>query len=176
PLPRILEGIKNLPGVPGRFQSIPNSRNLSIFVDYAHTDDALLNLLETARGLNPNRVILVFGAGGDRDRSKRARMGEAAGRFADWSIITNDNPRSEDPRAIIDDIRQGIEKTGGGRYAVIPDRRDAIAEALSMGREGDCILIAGKGHENYQIIGENVSPFDDAEVVHEILKKGGPVQ
>ncbi|MCJ7679264.1 MAG: UDP-N-acetylmuramoyl-L-alanyl-D-glutamate--2,6-diaminopimelate ligase [Candidatus Aminicenantes bacterium] len=176
PLPRILEGIKNLSGVPGRFQAIPNSKKLSIFVDYAHTDDALLNLLETARGLKPNRIILVFGAGGDRDRSKRARMGEAAGRLADWSIITNDNPRSEDPGAIIDNIRQGIEKTGGGHYAVIPDRRDAIAEALSLGREGDCILIAGKGHEDYQIIGENVTHFDDAEVVREILEKEGPIQ
>ena len=173
PLARIQEGIQNLSGVPGRFQAIPNDRNLSIFVDYAHTDDALRNLLETARGLNPNRVILVFGAGGDRDRSKRARMGEAAGRLTDWSIITNDNPRTEDPGAIIDDIIQGIKKTGKNRYQVISNRRDAINEALAMGREGDCILIAGKGHEDYQIIGNNVSHFDDAEVVREFLKTEG---
>ena len=109
PAPAVKEGIRSLQGVPGRFEKIDNSRGLHIFVDYAHTDDALRNLLETARELSRGRVILVFGAGGDRDRSKRPRMGKAAGALADWSIITSDNPRSEDPLEIIRDIKAGIE-------------------------------------------------------------------
>ncbi len=171
PVSGIKEGIASLEGVPGRFEKIENSLGLRILVDYAHTDDALKNLLETARELNPKRTILVFGAGGDRDKTKRPRMGEAAGNLADWTIITSDNPRSEDPMAIISDIEKGIKKTGKQNYQIIPDRREAIEQALSMGEPGDSILVAGKGHEDYQIIKDKVSPFDDAEVIREILKE-----
>jgi UDP-N-acetylmuramoyl-L-alanyl-D-glutamate--2,6-diaminopimelate ligase len=174
PVSAIKEGIASLKGVPGRFEKIDNSLGLHVFVDYAHTDDALKNLLETVRGFNPRRIILVFGAGGDRDKTKRPRMGEAAGRLADWTIITSDNPRSEDPLAIISDIEAGIKKTGTQNYQIIPDRREAIEQALSLGVKGDYILVAGKGHENYQIIKDQILHFDDAEVIQEILhKKGG---
>jgi UDP-N-acetylmuramoyl-L-alanyl-D-glutamate--2,6-diaminopimelate ligase len=171
PAPTVKEGIRSLQGVPGRFEKIDNSRGLHIFVDYAHTDDALRNLLETARELSRGRVIVVFGAGGDRDRSKRPRMGKAAGALADWSIITSDNPRSEDPLEIIRDIEAGIHNNGGERYEIEPDRRAAIEKALRQGREGDYILIAGKGHEDYQIIKDRVTHFDDAEIIREILRE-----
>ncbi len=174
PVAAIKEGVASLKGVPGRFEKIENSLGLHVFVDYAHTDDALKNLLETVREFNPKRIILVFGAGGDRDKTKRPRMGEAAGRLADWTIITSDNPRSEDPLAIISDIEAGIKKTGTQNYQIIPDRREAIEKALSLGARGDYILVAGKGHEDYQIIKDKVLHFDDAEVIQEILhKKGG---
>lgn len=174
PVSAIKKGIASLKGVPGRFEKIENSLGLHVFVDYAHTDDALKNLLETVRKFNPRRIILVFGAGGDRDKTKRPRMGEAAGRLADWTIITSDNPRSEDPLAIISDIEAGIKKTGTQNYQIIPDRREAIEQALSLGARGDYILVAGKGHEDYQIIKDKVLHFDDAEVIQEILhKKGG---
>jgi UDP-N-acetylmuramoyl-L-alanyl-D-glutamate--2,6-diaminopimelate ligase len=170
PAPAVKEGIRALRGVPGRFQKIANTLGLRIFVDYAHTDDALRNLLETARELKgAGRVIVVFGAGGDRDRSKRPRMGEAAGALADWSIITSDNPRSEDPLEIIRDIEAGIHKNGRDRYEVEPDRRAAIGKALRLGLEGDTILVAGKGHEDYQIIKDRVTHFDDSEIIREIL-------
>ncbi len=174
PVSAIKEGIALLKGVPGRFEKIDNSLGLHVFVDYAHTDDALKNLLETVREFNPRRIILVFGAGGDRDKTKRPRMGEAAGRLADWTIITSDNPRSEDPLAIISDIEAGIKKTGTKNYQIIPDRREAIEQALTLAVKGDYILVAGKGHEDYQIIKDKILHFDDAEVLREILnKKGG---
>ncbi|UCE22004.1 MAG: UDP-N-acetylmuramoyl-L-alanyl-D-glutamate--2,6-diaminopimelate ligase [Candidatus Aminicenantes bacterium] len=169
----IKEGIASLKGVPGRFEEIENSLGLHIFVDYAHTDDALKNLLETVRELDPKRIILVFGAGGDRDKTKRPRMGEAAGTLADWTIITSDNPRSEEPMAIISDIEKGIQKTGTQNYQIIPDRREAIEQALSLGEKGDYILVAGKGHEDYQIIKDKITHFDDAEVIREILQAKG---
>jgi len=171
PVSAIKEGIAALKGVPGRFEKIENSLGLRIFVDYAHTDDALRNLLETVRGLNARRILLVFGAGGDRDKSKRSRMGEIAGTLADWAIITSDNPRSEDPLVIISDIEKGIKKTGITKYEILPDRREAIEHALSLGEKGDYILVAGKGHEDYQIIKDKIFHFDDAEVIREILKK-----
>ncbi|MFC2156408.1 UDP-N-acetylmuramoyl-L-alanyl-D-glutamate--2,6-diaminopimelate ligase [Acidobacteriota bacterium] len=170
PIPQIEEGVRALKGIPGRFQRVENDRDFKIFVDYAHTDDALKNLLETANDLNPRRTIVVFGAGGDRDKSKRFRMGEVAGRLADWSIITSDNPRSEDPLAIISEIERGIQKTGHNSYEIIPDRREAISKALEIGEKDDCILIAGKGHENYQIIKETVTSFDDVLVVKDLLE------
>lgn len=171
PHPAIREGISSLEGVPGRFEKITNSLGINIFVDYAHTDDALRNLLETVQAQYPRRIILVFGAGGDRDRTKRERMGRVAGDLADWSIITSDNPRSEDPLAIIAEIENGIKKTGENKYEICPDRREAIKRALSLGREGDYILVAGKGHEDYQIIGHTIIPFNDAEVIKELLKE-----
>lgn len=171
PVPAIEEGVASLSGVPGRFEKIRNSRGLHIYVDYAHTDDALKNLLETARELAPKRVILVFGAGGDRDRTKRPRMGSIAGKLADLTILTSDNPRSEDPLAIISDIEQGIKNTGPDKYLIQPNRKQAIKEALSMARENDTILVAGKGHEDYQIVKDKVFPFSDKEVIQEFLKE-----
>jgi UDP-N-acetylmuramoyl-L-alanyl-D-glutamate--2,6-diaminopimelate ligase len=170
-VPAIKAGIAALKRIPGRFDKIENSSGLHIFVDYAHTDDALRNLLETVKELDRGRIILVFGAGGDRDKAKRERMGEVAGRMADWTILTNDNPRSEDPMTIIRAIEKGIKKTGAKSYTILPDRRKAIERALSMGEKGDYILIAGKGHENYQIIGDEVFPFNDAEIIKEILSR-----
>lgn len=168
---KIAAGITSLQGIPGRFEGIPNSLGMHIFVDYAHNDDALRMLLETAKELTKKKIILVFGAGGDRDKSKRSRMGEVAGRWADHAIITSDNPRSEDPVAIIAEIERGIKKTGNKQYEVIPDRKKAIGRALSMGQRGDYILVAGKGHENYQIIKDRIIHFSDAEVILEWLKK-----
>jgi UDP-N-acetylmuramoyl-L-alanyl-D-glutamate--2,6-diaminopimelate ligase len=166
----IKKGIASLQEVPGRFEKIENSRGLHIFVDYAHTDDALKNLLETARELSPRRIILIFGAGGDRDKTKRARMGEVAGNLSDLTILTSDNPRSEDPLDIISDIEKGIKKTGTKNYEIVPDRKEAIRHALSVGERGDYILVAGKGHENYQVIKDKIIPFKDADVIRSILE------
>jgi UDP-N-acetylmuramoyl-L-alanyl-D-glutamate--2,6-diaminopimelate ligase len=167
----IKEGIADLKEIPGRFEKVENSLGLNIFVDYAHTDDALRNLLVTFRELNPRRILLVFGAGGGRDKTKRERMGEVAGAHADWIFVTSDNPRSEDPLKIIRDIEKGLKKTNTKNYTVLPDRKEAIEQALSFGKKGDYILIAGKGHENYQIIKDKIIPFNDTEVTKEILKR-----
>jgi UDP-N-acetylmuramoyl-L-alanyl-D-glutamate--2,6-diaminopimelate ligase len=170
PVSAIKEGIASLQEVPGRFEKIKNSLGLHIFVDYAHTDDALKNLLETVRELNPKRIILIFGAGGDRDKTKRPRMGEVAGTLSDWTILTSDNPRSEDPLAIISDIEKGIKKTGTKNYEILPDRKEAIEHALFIGEKEDYILFAGKGHEDYQIIKDKIIPFKDADVIRGILE------
>lgn len=171
PVSAIEQGISALKGVPGRLEKIENSRGLYIFVDYAHTDDALKKLLETARELCRKRVILVFGAGGDRDKSKRPRMGEVAGALADWTIITSDNPRSEYPMDIISDIEKGIRKTGPTKYEVRPNRRTAIQRALALAKKDDCILVAGKGHEGYQIIRDRKIPFKDTDVIRSLLRE-----
>ncbi|MFW6140349.1 MAG: UDP-N-acetylmuramoyl-L-alanyl-D-glutamate--2,6-diaminopimelate ligase [Acidobacteriota bacterium] len=167
PVPFIEKGITSLKGVPGRFEKVPNNLGIHLFVDYAHTDEALKNLLETAKDLTSHRIILVFGAGGDRDKSKRARMGKVAGKTAHWTIITSDNPRSEDPMDIISDIEKGIKNTGSHKYEILVDRRKAIQKALSMGNRGDYILIAGKGHEKVQVIKNKVIPFDDVQVARD---------
>jgi len=171
PLHAIKEGIAALDGIPGRFERIKNTFGYNIFVDYAHTDYALKNLLETAKELNFGRIILVFGAGGDRDRQKRPRMGEVAGLYADRTILTSDNPRSEDPLAILADIEEGIKKTGLDTYELEPDRKAAIHKALSIAKTGDCVLVAGKGHEDYQILKDRTIPFKDADVIRSILKE-----
>lgn len=176
PLSAIKEGIASLRGVPGRFEKIENSHGFHIFVDYAHTDDALRNLLKTVQEQNPSRILLVFGAGGDRDKTKRERMGKIAGEIADWTILTSDNPRSEDPLVIISEIEKGIKKTGEKKYEIQPDRRKAIKHALTLGEKGDYILVAGKGHEKYQIIGDKTIPFNDAEVIREILQSMGATE
>lgn len=170
PWPAIAQGIKTLKGVPGRLEKIDNGLGLHAFVDYAHTDTALRHLLETARSLNPGRVLLVFGAGGDRDKAKRERMGEVAAALADEVILTSDNPRTEDPLAIIAQIEAGMKKSGFGRYTVIPDRREAIVRAVSLAKKGDMILVAGKGHENYQEVKGRKTPFSDAEVLRQALE------
>lgn len=171
PLSAIQGGIASLLGVPGRLEKIDNNLGFQVFVDYAHTDNALLNLLETIKGLKPGRILLVFGAGGDRDKSKRERMGEVAGTLADRVFLTSDNPRSEDPLAIISEIEKGLKKAGAANYDIIPDRREAIEQALLHGKKGDYILVAGKGHEKYQVIKNKVIPFDDVEVIRTALKK-----
>ena len=165
----IRDGIAALKQVPGRFEKVENDRGLNLFVDYAHTDSALRSLLETVKDLRPSRILLVFGCGGDRARSKRERMGEVAGRFADWTFVTSDNPRSEDPMAIMREIEQGLIKSGTQKYSLVPDRREAIREALAFARKDDYVLFAGKGHESYQELADRVIPFNDGDVIREIL-------
>jgi UDP-N-acetylmuramoyl-L-alanyl-D-glutamate--2,6-diaminopimelate ligase len=166
----IVKGIAALKGVPGRFERVPNRRGVQIVVDYAHTDAALESLLMTAREFKPRRVILVFGAGGDRDRDKRERMGRVAARLADWTVLTSDNPRSEDPGDIIAAIEKGFVKEGARTYEVEPDRRKAIVRALATANKGDIVLIAGKGHEDYQIFKGRTVHFSDIEVIEETLR------
>jgi UDP-N-acetylmuramoyl-L-alanyl-D-glutamate--2,6-diaminopimelate ligase len=165
----IARGISALQGVPGRFEKVENRLGIGIVVDYAHTDNALGHLLETVRDLKPRRIILVFGAGGNRDTEKRERMGDVAARLADWSILTSDNPRSEDPLRIIAGIEKGFGKSGAKNYEVIPDRREAIRKALAFSREGDYVLVAGKGHEDYQIFSDKTIPFSDIEVIKSLV-------
>jgi UDP-N-acetylmuramoyl-L-alanyl-D-glutamate--2,6-diaminopimelate ligase len=160
------KGIEGLHGVPGRLERVKNNRDAAIFVDYAHTPDALKKVLEMLNRLKEGRLILVFGCGGDRDRAKRPVMGEIASNLADLSIITSDNPRSEDPVLIIDDIKKGFS---GNSFKVIENRRDAIYEAVNMLKDNDVLLVAGKGHEDYQIIGKKVFQFSDREVIEESL-------
>ena len=166
----IVKGIAALKGVPGRFERVPNRRGILVVVDYAHTDNALENLLMTAREFKPRRVIVVFGAGGDRDRDKRERMGRVAARLADWTVLTSDNPRSEDPAEIIAAIERGFAKEAVRAYEIEPDRRRAIVRALATANKGDIVLVAGKGHENYQIFRDRTVHFSDVEVVEETLR------
>jgi UDP-N-acetylmuramoyl-L-alanyl-D-glutamate--2,6-diaminopimelate ligase len=160
--------------VPGRFERVEAGQDFLVVVDYAHTPDALERVLETARRLTPGRLGVVFGAGGDRDRGKRPVMGRIAARLADRVWLTSDNPRSEDPAAIIDEIATGVAPPPTGGYARYPDRRQAIRDAVDWARLGDTIVIAGKGHETYQIVGGQVSPFDDRLVAHEALAGRAP--
>ena len=166
----IVKGVAALKGVTGRFERVPNGRGLLIVVDYAHTDRALEQALMTAREFKPRRLIAVFGAGGDRDREKRERMGRVAARLADWTILTSDNPRSEDPLAILVAIEGGFAKEAARTYEIEPDRRKAIAKALAMAAKGDLILVAGKGHEDYQVFKDRTVHFSDIEVIEETLR------
>jgi UDP-N-acetylmuramoyl-L-alanyl-D-glutamate--2,6-diaminopimelate ligase len=179
----IERGVKQLQGVPGRFEVASEAKDgVTVVVDYAHTDDALRNLLETARPLAQGRLITVFGCGGDRDRTKRPLMGAVASRLSDVIVITSDNPRGEDPMRIIEEIQRGIpaaqserDRSSRGARAeqalAIVDRRAAIAKAVELARPGDLVLVAGKGHEKYQVIGDKVLPFDDVAVAREALAK-----
>ena len=167
----VQRGIASLKGVSGRMERVDVGQDFIILVDYAHTDDALKNLLETVRELKPRRLVTVFGCGGDRDKSKRPLMGAVAARLSDVLILTSDNPRSEPPEAIIDDVRRGIPASRADETQVIVDRRDAIARALELGREGVVIVIAGKGHETYQALRDRNVPFDDRQVVREELAR-----
>jgi UDP-N-acetylmuramoyl-L-alanyl-D-glutamate--2,6-diaminopimelate ligase len=173
PLEAIAAGVRALPGVPGRFEvvSAPDDE-VTVVVDYAHTDDALRNLLETARPLAPKRLVTIFGCGGDRDKTKRPLMGMVAARLSDVVVITSDNPRSEEPNRIIEEIMRGIAAGGQGRapdVRPIVDRREAIEQAVEQAEAGDLVLIAGKGHEKYQQIGDRVLPFDDGEIARAAL-------
>lgn len=164
---RVVSAIEKFRTVPGRLEKIKARRNFTVFVDYAHTDDALKNVITALRALPANRIITLFGCGGDRDKSKRPKMGRVATDLSDYAVITSDNPRQEKPADIIKDIEKGIRKSN---YSVLVDRKDAIKKVLSLARDGDVILLAGKGHENYQIIRGRKLRFDDREVVKECLQ------
>jgi UDP-N-acetylmuramoyl-L-alanyl-D-glutamate--2,6-diaminopimelate ligase len=161
----------NTANVPGRFERVGAGNGFHVFVDYAHTPDALDRLLDAACSLKEGRIITVFGCGGDRDRGKRPLMGGVVERKSDVAIVTSDNPRTEDPLTIIEDIKKGLR---GNNHIVIPDRREAIFTAVGMARPGDIVLIAGKGHEDYQILGSKTIHFDDREVAAEAMKNPGP--
>lgn len=175
PLKDIEQGIRSFGHVPGRLEKISNDSGRHIFVDYAHTPDALENVLATLKEILSGRLICIFGCGGDRDKTKRPQMGKIAARLSDLVIVTSDNPRTEDPAAIIEDIRKGIEPTGLHPYSpkeieagfdekgfvIIPDREKAIFLGIQTSRPGDTVLIAGKGHETYQLVGKEVLSFDD---------------
>jgi UDP-N-acetylmuramoyl-L-alanyl-D-glutamate--2,6-diaminopimelate ligase len=158
--------------VPGRAELVDTGRDFSVMIDYAHTPDSLDNILTTVKDYAPGRVVSLFGCGGDRDRTKRPMMGEISGRLADLTIITSDNPRTEEPSAIVGDIEEGIRRTDG-KYVVIVDRREAIKYALENARPGDVIVLAGKGHETYQTFRDKTVHFDEREVVREILDIAG---
>jgi UDP-N-acetylmuramoyl-L-alanyl-D-glutamate--2,6-diaminopimelate ligase len=180
----VVEGLRRCPGAPGRLEIVPGLPGVKILVDYAHKPDALEAVLRNLRALGPRKLICVFGCGGDRDRGKRPIMGEIAGRLADVPILTSDNPRSEDPLAIIADAEAGLIAAGLHRieqctagnaagYLIEPDRRGAIALAVKIARPGDIAIIAGKGHEDYQLIGSQRLNFDDRVVVRELLSPMG---
>ncbi|MGH7232614.1 MAG: UDP-N-acetylmuramoyl-L-alanyl-D-glutamate--2,6-diaminopimelate ligase [Nitrospiraceae bacterium] len=170
----VCEGLRHVVNVPGRFERVDAGQNFTVVVDYAHTDDALSRLLVTAQALKTGRVITVFGCGGDRDRGKRPKMGRVAAQHSDVVILTSDNPRTEDPMAILREVEIGVRDTLGSgttRYQVIPERRQAIEAAIREARGGDMVLIAGKGHEDYQIIGGQRLHFDDREVAREAIER-----
>ena len=169
---QIQRGLIELQRVPGRFERVEEGQPFTVVVDYAHTDDALRNVLTVARGMKPKRIITVFGCGGDRDRSKRPLMGMAAAELSDYVVLTSDNPRSEDPLAIMNDAMVGLR-----RYDTVcvaePDRERAIKKAIETAAPGDVVILAGKGHETYQILKDGPIPFDDREVARRVLRNFG---
>ena len=167
PLRAAVLALATAPSVPGRLELVPAKRNFQVYVDYAHTDDALHNVLRTLRELNPHRLIVVFGCGGDRDRAKRPLMGRAAEQWSDHAIVTSDNPRTEDPAAIARDIEKGFQNQ---KYEVILDRRAAIERAIELAGSRDIVLIAGKGHEDYQEFATVTLPFDDVQVARAAIE------
>jgi len=169
PAAAVEEGLAGLPGVPGRFEAVDEGQPFTVLVDYAHTPDSLANVLRTARELTAAKLICVFGCGGDRDRGKRPEMGRIATELADVAIVTSDNPRSEDPHAIIDEILVGVDE----EVFVEPDRRAAIGRAIEQASEGDVVVVAGKGHEQGQEFADRKVPFDDREVAREALRRLG---
>jgi UDP-N-acetylmuramoyl-L-alanyl-D-glutamate--2,6-diaminopimelate ligase len=174
PVAAIEHGLAQLKGVPGRFQMVSNARdNIVVVVDYAHTDDALKNLLETARPLAESRVITVFGCGGDRDRTKRPLMGAVASRLSDVVVVTSDNPRGEDPARIIEEIKRGIQiaERAANTFFAIVDRAEAIELAIKIAEPGDLVLLAGKGHEKTQVIGDQELPFDEVQLARAALDR-----
>lgn len=172
PAEAIRQGIAQLKSVPGRFEQIDEGQPFLVVVDYAHTDDALRNVMKTARELTRNRLIVVFGCGGDRDRAKRPLMGEAAGSLSDLAVLTSDNPRSEDPLRIMSDVMVGLQKANRPYVAEV-DRAAAIRKALTEAGDGDTVLITGKGHEGYQVLKDTTVPFDDRQVVRRLLREMG---
>lgn len=176
PLERAVAALEGVAGVPGRFEAVRAGQPFGVIVDYAHTPDGLENVLRAARALKPRRLWVVFGCGGDRDRTKRPKMGAIAARLADYVVITSDNPRSEDPEAICREIEAGLlaQRQAGDvamqGYEVVVDRRQAIERAVSLAQPGDLVVVAGKGHETYQIFKDRTVPFDDRQVVREALQ------
>jgi len=164
----IKSGLEGLLSVPGRSEKVNSKKGFTVVIDYAHTPDGIVNILKAAREYTSNRLITVFGCGGDRDRTKRPKMGKAAGEGSDFCVVTSDNPRSEDPDSIISEILPGIQTTGCP-YKVITNRYEAIKYAIGIGKPGDVIVIAGKGHETYQILKDRTIEFDEKKIVHEIL-------
>jgi UDP-N-acetylmuramoyl-L-alanyl-D-glutamate--2,6-diaminopimelate ligase len=179
----VVGGIATCPGVPGRLEAVSAGQDFTVLVDFAHTPEALAGVLGSLRPLVAGRIVCVFGCGGDRDRGKRPLMGEAVGRGADVAVLTSDNPRTEDPLAIIADAERGIARAESPRlaavagvergYVVLPDRASAIASAIAAARRGDCVIIAGKGHEDYQIVGQTKVPFEDRAVALRALRERG---
>ncbi|HHY05525.1 MAG TPA: UDP-N-acetylmuramoyl-L-alanyl-D-glutamate--2,6-diaminopimelate ligase [Clostridia bacterium] len=171
---RIIATLENIAGIPGRFEKVNGGHEYTVIVDYSHTSDSLENCLKTALEFAQGRIITVFGCGGDRDRTKRPLMGEVAGRYSDLCIVTSDNPRSEDPEAIIAEIIPGVEKGSQGKpFWSIVDRGEAILKAIQEAKPEDVVIIAGKGHEDYQLIGSQVLPFDDRKVAQKALRQTG---
>jgi UDP-N-acetylmuramoyl-L-alanyl-D-glutamate--2,6-diaminopimelate ligase len=168
----IAAGVEKCKAIPGRFERIEMGQPFTVVVDFAHTEDALRNLIQTARGLTQGRVITLFGCGGDRDPGKRPRMGAVAAALSDAVVLTSDNPRSEDPGQILRQILGGIQERKE-ICTVEPDRERAIRKALEMARPGDIVLLAGKGHETYQILADKTIPFDDREVARRTLRAMG---
>jgi UDP-N-acetylmuramoyl-L-alanyl-D-glutamate--2,6-diaminopimelate ligase len=168
----IVAGIADVGEVPGRVEPIDEGQEFLVVVDYAHTPDSILGVLQATRPLASGRLIVVFGCGGDRDRAKRPLMGKAATSTADLTIVTTDNPRSEDPLAIIAEIEPGAAE-GGGAYVIEPDRRAAIARAVAEARPGDAVVIAGKGHEHQQELGDRTIEFDDRDEARRALRSAG---
>lgn len=166
---KIIDGLALNEGVPGRFQSVPNDLGITAIVDYAHTPDGLKNILQTAHEFAKGRIITVFGCGGDRDRTKRPIMADIVGKLSDFAIITSDNPRTENPAAILDDVEVGMIPTKCP-YHKIEDRREAINEAIKMAEKDDVVIIAGKGHEDYQIFADKTIHFDDVEEVKKAIE------
>lgn len=164
----ISAGLKSVPGVCGRAEVVPTGRDYTVMIDYAHTPDGIENILKSIQGFAKGRIVILFGCGGDRDRTKRPKMGRIAGELADFCVVTSDNPRTEDPGEIIKEIIPGVEETGCP-YTVIENRKEAIRYALDNAETGDVILLAGKGHETYQILKSGKIHFDEREIVHEIL-------
>ncbi|MGA2090359.1 MAG: UDP-N-acetylmuramoyl-L-alanyl-D-glutamate--2,6-diaminopimelate ligase [Endomicrobiales bacterium] len=168
---KIVEGIRCAPPAPGRLERVDVGQPFTVVIDYAHTDDALLNVLQALRKLKPARIITVFGCGGDRDRTKRPIMGETASELSDYVFVTSDNPRAEDPEKIALDVEVGIRRCHRSNYQVILDREQAIAAAITMAQKDDVVLIAGKGHETYQIVGDQKLHFNDSEVARTYLER-----
>jgi UDP-N-acetylmuramoyl-L-alanyl-D-glutamate--2,6-diaminopimelate ligase len=173
-LDEIVKAVGTLPCVPGRFEHVDAGQSFQVIVDYAHTDDGLRNVLTAAREICKGRIVTVFGCGGDRDKTKRPKMATVVANMSDYAIITSDNPRTEDPHRILMDVEVGMQRLGRKRndeYLVIEDRAQAIREALRMAKSGDLVMIAGKGHEDYQIIGTEKIHFDDRETARMILEE-----
>jgi UDP-N-acetylmuramoyl-L-alanyl-D-glutamate--2,6-diaminopimelate ligase len=168
----IQKGLLDLQRVPGRFERVEEGQPFMVVVDYAHTDDALRNVISVARGMGPKRIITLFGCGGDRDRSKRPLMGAAAAEGSDFVVLTSDNPRSEDPLAIMNDAMVGLSRFDTPHLAE-PDRERAIRKAIESAQPGDVVILAGKGHETYQILKDGPIPFDDREVARRVLRTFG---
>ena len=156
-----VRALADAPSVPGRLEPVPVKRQYRIFVDYAHTEDALTNVMKTLRDLNPRRLLVVFGCGGNRDKAKRPLMAAAVERLADWAVVTSDNPRKENPETILAEIQAGFR---GKQHEIVLDRREAIFRAIALAQPGDIVLIAGKGHETTQEFADQTIPFDDLAI------------